>query len=180
MQKACVRISNHNTFFKESFFFLTPKRFKTLRHRERKLVHVPPAVIYNTVKDVNNYKTFVPYCFKSTVTSEKEFSSRAELGVGFGPIKEHYTSLLKFDEPKFVEAHCMDGRLFNSLICYWKFSPVSSKTDMAVIDFYVEFEFRSMLHSKLATVFFNEVVKKMVSAFEKEAKKQHEAKKLTR
>jgi len=180
MQKACIRVSIHTTIFKESFLFLTPKRFKTLKHSERKLVDVPPAVIYNTVKDVENYKTFVPYCFKSTVTSEKESSSRAELGVRFGPVKEHYTSLLKFNEPEFVEAHCMDGRIFNSLTCYWKFSPVSSKLDSTVIDFHVEFEFRSVLHSKLAKIFFKEVLKKMVSAFEKEAKKQHEAKKLTR
>ena len=181
MQKARIRISSYNTLFKENnCFFQTCKRFKTLRHKERKLVHVPPTIIYNTVKNVGNYKNFVPYCFKSIVTSEKEFSSTAQLGVGFGPVKEHYTSLLKFNDTKFVEAHCMDGKLFNSLICLWKFNPVSSKPDITIIDFQIEFEFKSRLHSKLATLFFNEIVRTMVKAFEKEAKNQFEVEKLNK
>jgi len=144
---------------------------KTLMHNERKLINVSPLVMYETVKNVDNYKNFVPYCYESTVISKTKDSSRAKLSVGFGPVTEHYTSKLKFQEGCFVEALCSDGKLFSSLNCMWKFKPVRSP-HMCVIDFHVDFEFKSQLHSNLANIFFNEVVKKMVGAFEQEAKRQ--------
>jgi len=150
------------------------KSSKTLMHNERKLVNVSPQVMYETVKNVDNYKNFVPYCFESNVVSKTENTSNAKLSVGFGPVTEHYTSKLKFEDVDFVEALCSDGKLFNSLNCMWKFKPVRSP-EMCVIDFHVDFEFKSQFHSSLANLFFNEVVKKMVGAFEQEAKRQSAA-----
>lgn len=144
---------------------------RVLKHNERKLVRVPPEVMYATVKEVDNYKNFVPYCFSSVVTSETANSSHAKLSVGFGPITENYTSRLRFERPLYVEALCSDGKLFNSLNCMWNFKPVRSP-DMCIIDFHVDFEFRSAFYSQIATLFFNEVVKKMVASFEAEAKRQ--------
>jgi len=150
---------------------------RTLSHNERKLVRIPPNLMYETVKDVDNYVNFVPYCISSVVTSETESHSRAKLSVGFGPITENYTSALRFEKPLYVEALCSDGKLFNSLNCMWKFKPVKSP-DMCIIDFHVDFEFKSSFYSKIANIFFNEVVKTMVTAFEKEAKRQLTRKRL--
>ncbi len=50
---------------------------------------------------------------------------------------------------------------------HWKFIPDPDGT--CTIDFYVDFEFKNFFFQKLMGLFFNEVVRRMVSAFEASA-----------
>jgi coenzyme Q-binding protein COQ10 len=90
----------------------------------------------------------------------------ADMVIGYKMFREKFTSRVKLSTPDRIDVIYEDGP-FRYLNNHWIFLP--QEDGSCVVDFYVDFEFRSKLLQKMIGVVFNEAVKIMVHAFEKRA-----------
>jgi coenzyme Q-binding protein COQ10 len=127
--------------------------------------------MYAVVADVERYPEFLPWCAGLRVLSRERIDQceelRAEMLVGFGALRERYTSRVVLD----ATAHTVDVTQtegpFRQLANHWRFAP---EGEGCRVDFSIAFEFRNRLLGAVAGTAFEHVVLKMADAFEARAK----------
>ncbi|MBS0219774.1 MAG: type II toxin-antitoxin system RatA family toxin [Proteobacteria bacterium] len=143
----------------------------TTRHAERKIVPFAPRQIFDLVADVPRYPEFLPWCMAARVRRREAPNVEIdELAIGFGPFHENFVSRVttETDDPDHlcIETVGIEGP-FRVLSSRWTFQP---HADGTLIDFSLEFEFRSRLLQHTVRMLFAEAVKRMVTAFEARAR----------
>lgn len=138
-----------------------------LSHHEQRRVAYSPEQMFDLVADVGSYPHFMPWCQAVRIREQNDHILTAELIVGFRALRERFTSRVILERPNRLHVHYLDGPL-RSLHNQWLFS--AHPEGGCLIDFRVDFEFRSRMMQKLATIFFAEAITRMVAAFEQRAK----------
>lgn len=138
-----------------------------LQHIEQKKLPYTPEELFDLVADVDKYKYFAPWCVASRINKrEGDTVFYADLIVGYKMIRERFSSKVILNRPNHIFIEYLHGPM-KHLKNHWYF--IREPDNTCTIDFNVEFEFKNNMLQGLANVFFNEVVKRMVSAFERRA-----------
>jgi len=140
-------------------------------HTKRQ-VHHTPRNMFDLVADVEKYPEFLPLCEALSVRTRKEGADGKELlvadmTVGYKAIHETFTTqvLLKPADLA-IDVKYLDGP-FRYLDNRWRFLPAG--TGDCVVDFYIEYEFRSRMLGVVMGSLFDRAFRTFAEAFERRA-----------
>ena len=138
-----------------------------ISHRETRFVPYPAELMYAVVADVEKYPQFLPWVVALRVLSRRETGLAAEMVVGYGALRERYTSDVALD-PAAHRIDVVQSRgPFKTLENHWHFTPRDQGCE---VEFSILFEFKSRLLHSVAGAKFEKVMLKMADAFEARAK----------
>ncbi|HEX3970839.1 MAG TPA: type II toxin-antitoxin system RatA family toxin [Stellaceae bacterium] len=135
-------------------------------HAEKKLLPYTREQLFDLVADIERYPEFLPWCVGARIRERNGNEILGDLLIGYKMVRERFTSRVVLSPPDRIDVSYSEGP-FKYLNNHWLFLPQSD--GKCLIDFYVDFEFRSKMLQKIMEMFFNEAVKRMVSAFEARA-----------
>lgn len=142
-------------------------------HSEKRELPYPPEHLFDLVADVEEYPDFLPWCVACRVLNRTETELRAELAIGFKGIRERFISHVTLDRPNHrIDVTYEDGP-FKYLENHWVFHDKGESR--CLLDFHVDFEFKSRLLAMVMGPLFDDAVRRMVQAFEDRAAVLHAA-----
>ncbi|MEX0299900.1 MAG: type II toxin-antitoxin system RatA family toxin [Kordiimonas sp.] len=135
---------------------------------EEKLLPYSPEQVFDLVADVAKYPEFLPWCMGARVYGRKTDQFDADVIIGFKLFRERFTSRVTFEKGKRVEVDYIKGPM-KHLYNHWRFIPHESGG--CLVDFAVDFEFKSKMLEDMIGSLFTMACHRMVAAFEERANK---------
>ena len=137
-----------------------------ISHSEKRLVPYAADLMYSVVADVEQYPKFLPWVVALRVLTWRQNGLTAEMAVGYGALRERYTSDVSLDPAaRTIDVVEIKGP-FKCLENHWRFTP---KDEGCEVEFSVKFEFSNRLLHGVAGRAFEKVLLKMTDAFEARA-----------
>lgn len=141
-------------------------------HAEKRTMPHSADQMYALIADVPSYSEFLPWCSAARIrkrTPQPDGSEvlDADLVISFKVFREKFGSRVTlFPQERRIDVAYLDGP-FRYLNNHWSFTP--REDGGCEVDFFVDFEFRSIVLQKLIGVVFNEAMHRIVRAFETRA-----------
>lgn len=135
-------------------------------HAEERLLPYEVEQLFDLVADIERYPEFLPWCVGARIRERRDDYILGDLLIGWRMVRERFTSRVHLYKPDRIDVEYAEGP-FKYLENHWKFIPQNGGT---LIDFHVDFEFRSRVLTGIVETVFTEAVKRMVGAFEKRAR----------
>lgn len=142
------------------------------RHTETRALPYTPEQMFDMVADVARYPEFLPWVTATRMRSNGETEMVADMIVGFKGLRETFTSRVKKARPGEIHVDYLDGPL-RYLRNDWRFRP--GEQGGCLVDFSVDFEFKSRMFEMLAGQVFDRALRKMIGAFEERAARLYAA-----
>ena len=136
------------------------------RHAETRQLPYSPEQMFDLVADVARYGEFLPWVVAVRVRSDDAHEMVADLVVGFKGISERFTSKVNKARPGRIHVDYLEGPL-QHLTNDWGFRPDGQGGTL--VDFAVDFAFKSRIFEMLAGQVFDKALRKMIGAFETRA-----------
>ena len=136
-------------------------------HAEKRHLPYRPEQLFDLVAGVERYPEFLPWCKAARITSRDGDVFYADLVVAFKVFRERFRSKVTLHPKTQIDVEYIDGP-FRYLNNHWRFE--TAPDGHCIVDFYVDFEFRSRILQNLIGLLFNEAVSRMVGAFEARAR----------
>ncbi len=132
------------------------------RHAEKRVLPHTAEQMFAVVADVEHYDDFLPWCTGVRVFKREEGMFLADLMIGYKAIREKFSSRVELFPHERIKVTYLTGPM-RHLNNDWRF--IANPDGSSTVDFSIEFEFRSRLLEKLIGGVFDEIVRRMVSAF---------------
>lgn len=135
-------------------------------HAEKRHLPYRADQLYDLVAGVDRYPEFLPWCRAARITRREGEVFFADLVIAFKVFRERFQSKVTLHPKAQIDVEYIDGP-FRYLNNHWRFE--TAPDGHCIVDFYVDFEFRSRILQNLIGLLFNEAVSRMVGAFETRA-----------
>lgn len=129
--------------------------------------------LFDIVLDIESYPEFLPWVTSAVIVSRETQSITADLTASFAGVVKSYRSNVDFEylgENAWITAESHNG-LFRSLMTKWSFRSINGQS--TEVDFTIEFELFSKIMTNLVGPVILDAQKKIIAAFELEAKKRN-------